>query len=68
MSDTERLRSAGRLLAGLAWLVLLLGVWEWGSGRVEVRQDPARPATVTGDMAAVGRPTEDSPPPAPSGR
>ncbi|MEU0597953.1 hypothetical protein ABZ484_06805 [Streptomyces sp. NPDC006393] len=68
MSDTERLRSAGRLLAGLAWLVLLLGVWEWGSDRADERQGPVRPATVSGDMAAVGRPMEDNPPPAPSGR
>ncbi|MGW5196237.1 hypothetical protein [Streptomyces spiralis] len=68
MSDTERVRSAGRLLAGLAWLVLLLGVWEWGSDRAEVRQGPVQPATVTGDMAAVGRPVKDSPPPAPPGR
>lgn len=68
MSDTERLRSAGRLLAGLAWLVLLLGVWEWGGERAEVPRGPVHPATVTGDMAAVGRPVKDSPPPAPSGR
>ncbi|GAA0906865.1 hypothetical protein [Streptomyces thermoalcalitolerans] len=46
----------GRLLAGLAWAVLLLGAWLWGSsGPSEVQQPPAAP--VTGDMAAAGRPT-----------
>ncbi|GAA1004351.1 hypothetical protein STXM2123_178 [Streptomyces sp. F-3] len=44
----------GRLLAGLAWVALLLGAWLWGSGPGEVRQPPAAP--VTGDMAAAGRP------------
>ncbi|MER6981867.1 hypothetical protein [Streptomyces carpinensis] len=67
MSDTERLSGTGRLLAGLAWVVLLLGVWQWGGDRAEVPQGPAQPTT-TGDMAAVGRPAHSSPQPGPSGR
>lgn len=59
MSGTERLHGTGRLLAGLAWLVLLLGVWQWGGASAEAPQRPAAPAT--GDMAAVGRPAHDAP-------
>lgn len=44
----------GRLLTGVAWAVLLLGLWLWGrdsSGGVGGRSGPT-----TGDVAAVGRP------------
>ncbi|MFI8093293.1 class F sortase [Streptomyces sp. NPDC086080] len=53
----ERLPSGtGRLLAGVAWLVLLLGLWLWGGSGPDggVAAGTAGPAT--GDMAAAGRP------------
>ncbi|MGW9395469.1 sortase domain-containing protein [Streptomyces sp. NPDC055642] len=60
----ERLPSGtGRLLAGVAWLVLLLGLWLWGgSGPDGVPAGTAGPAT--GDMAAAGRPPRAEPAPA----
>ncbi|MYT71506.1 MULTISPECIES: class F sortase [unclassified Streptomyces] len=43
---------AGRLITGIAWAVLLLGLWLWGRGATDVSlSGPA-----TGDAAAVGRP------------
>ncbi|MFH8370267.1 class F sortase [Streptomyces sp. NPDC018031] len=39
-----------RLITGVTWAVLLLGLWLWGRGT-----DPG-PATTAGDVAAVGRP------------
>ncbi|MER7400549.1 sortase [Streptomyces sp. NPDC000151] len=43
----------GRLLTGVAWALLLLGLWVWGRGPA----DGALPgAATTGDVAAVGRP------------
>jgi hypothetical protein len=59
-SDRASSRSTGRLLVGLAWVVLLLGVWLWGQGLGDVRQPPAAPV-VTGDMAAAGRPAGTGP-------
>ncbi|MFD4610840.1 sortase domain-bontaining protein [Streptomyces sp. NPDC058451] len=55
-----RSRCTGRLLAGLAWVVLLLGLWLWGRDLADVRESLAPSAT--GDMAAVGRPSADRPP------
>lgn len=53
----------GRLLAGVAWLVLLLGLWLWGG--TAPAGAPAGPAgPTTGDMAAAGRPPRGAPPPA----
>ncbi|WP_211266538.1 sortase domain-containing protein [Streptomyces ochraceiscleroticus] len=43
----------GRLLAGVAWALLLLGLWIWGRGPSD-GQLPG--AATTGDVAAVGRP------------
>ncbi|MEU9266528.1 class F sortase [Streptomyces sp. NPDC048251] len=60
MSDRER--SSGRFLTGLAWVVLLLGLWLWGREVTDVRHGTSAPAT--GDMAAVGRPPDAELPPA----
>ncbi|MET7293551.1 class F sortase [Streptomyces griseoloalbus] len=61
--DTGRFPSGtGRLLAGVAWVVLLLGVWLWGREPTGVPAGAAGPAT--GDMAAAGRPPRGEPSPA----
>ncbi|MFI9624884.1 class F sortase [Streptomyces sp. NPDC052042] len=44
----------GRLLAGTAWAVLLLGLWLWG--RDVTDGSGVGSAPTTGDIAAVGRP------------
>ncbi|WP_309093922.1 class F sortase [Streptomyces sp.] len=64
MSDQERRHSAGtgRLLAGMAWVVLLLGLWLWGREVTDVRHGISAPTT--GDMAAAGRPPDVKLPPA----
>ncbi|MFC9845429.1 class F sortase [Streptomyces sp. NPDC060223] len=62
MSGQERSSTAGRLLTGVAWAVLLLGLWLWGREVTDVR--PGTSAPTTGDMAAVGRPPEVQLPPA----
>ncbi|GGL71282.1 class F sortase [Streptomyces fumigatiscleroticus] len=62
MSDHERFRSTGRLITGVVWAVLLLGLWLWGRETTGVRQGISAPAT--GDMAAVGRPPDLDLPPA----
>lgn len=62
MSDRER--SSGRLLTGVAWVVLLLGLWLWGREVTDLR--PGASAPTTGDMAAVGRPPDAELPPPPS--
>ncbi|MEO3978246.1 class F sortase [Streptomyces sp. CAU 1734] len=52
----------GRLLTGVAWAVLLLGLWVWGR---EVAGGPGgSSAPTTGDVAAVGRPLGVPLPPA----
>ncbi|MEW2044493.1 class F sortase [Streptomyces sp. NPDC005476] len=60
MSDRER--TSSRLVTGLAWTVLLFGLWLWGRQVTEVRHGASAPAT--GDMAAVGRPPGTELPPA----
>jgi sortase (surface protein transpeptidase) len=60
MSDRER--SSGRLLTGVAWALLLLGLWLWGREVTDVR--PGTSAPTTGDVAAVGRPGGAELPPA----
>ncbi|EHN76831.1 secreted protein, partial [Streptomyces coelicoflavus ZG0656] len=54
--------SGGRLVTGIAWVVLLLGLWLWGREATDVREGISRPAT--GDMAAAGRPPDVPLPPA----
>ncbi|MGR6970610.1 class F sortase [Streptomyces cynarae] len=54
MSGYERSCGTGRLLMGVAWVILLLGLWMWGREITDVR--PGISAPTTGDMAAVGRP------------
>ncbi|UKY50440.1 class F sortase [Streptomyces inhibens] len=43
----------GRLLAGVAWALLLLGLWLWGR---DLPGGMAAQLATTGDVAAVGRP------------
>src|SRR5690606_30547149 len=63
MSDQEPARSgSGRLLTGVAWVVLLLGLWLWGRDATDARPGATGPAT--GDMAAAGRPPMVELPPA----
>ncbi|GGN53799.1 class F sortase [Streptomyces albiflavescens] len=62
MSERERSAGAGRLITGVAWVVLLLGLWLWGREVTDAGQGIAAPTT--GDIAAVGRPPEVSLPPA----
>ncbi|MDQ0684070.1 hypothetical protein QF032_003022 [Streptomyces achromogenes] len=57
---SERERVSGRFLTGLAWAVLLFGLWLWGREVTDVRHGGSVPAT--GDMAAVGRPPVRLPP------
>ncbi|QNP72502.1 class F sortase [Streptomyces roseirectus] len=54
--------SHGRLLTGVTWAVLLLGLWLWGREVTEVRHGISTPTT--GDVAAVGRPEDSQLPPA----
>ncbi|MDG9714523.1 class F sortase [Streptomyces sp. DH10] len=66
MSDQERIKGhssgTGRLLAGVAWVALLLGLWLWGREVTDVRHGISAPTT--GDMAAAGRPPDVKLPPA----
>jgi sortase (surface protein transpeptidase) len=62
MSERERSAGTGRLITGVAWVVLLLGLWLWGREVTDVRQGISAPTT--GDIAAVGRPPEVQLPPA----
>ncbi|MEV5354034.1 class F sortase [Streptomyces sp. NPDC052693] len=64
MYDQEQRHTAGtgRMLAGVAWVVLLLGLWLWGREVTDVRHGMSAPTT--GDMAAAGRPPDVKLPPA----
>ncbi|MET7735182.1 class F sortase [Streptomyces sp. NPDC005402] len=57
-SDPEggraRVSGTGRLLAGVAWATLLLGLWLWGREVTDVRYGLSAPTT--GEVAAVGHP------------
>ncbi|NJP50725.1 class F sortase [Streptomyces sp. SBST2-5] len=61
MAGRER-GGTGRLLSGVAWTVLLLGLWLWG--REAGALPPGLTGAATGDMAAAGRPPETDLPPA----
>ncbi|MFC3577779.1 class F sortase [Streptomyces yaanensis] len=61
MSEYERSSATGRLLMGVTWVVLLLGLWLWGREVTDVPQGIAAPTT--GDMAAAGRPAQAELPP-----
>ncbi|MFD8549168.1 class F sortase [Streptomyces sp. NPDC059649] len=50
----------GQLLTGVAWAVLLLGLWLWGR---DLSDGVTAPLTTTGDVAAVGRPLGRQAPP-----
>lgn len=52
----ERSSGTSRLLTGLTWAVLLLGLWLWGRELTDVRHGISEPTT--GDVAAVGRPAD----------
>jgi sortase (surface protein transpeptidase) len=60
--DQRTALPGGRLVTGIAWTVLLLGLWLWGREATDVREGISRPAT--GDMAAAGRPPDVPLPPA----
>ncbi|MFE1768478.1 class F sortase [Streptomyces angustmyceticus] len=52
--------TTGKLFAGVAWAVLLLGLWLWGR---DVADGVAARLATTGDVAAVGRPLGRQAPP-----
>ncbi|MFI9645950.1 class F sortase [Streptomyces sp. NPDC052040] len=56
MSRYENSSGTGRLLMGVAWVVLLLGLWMWGREAAGVLPGVSSPTT--GDMAAAGRPPD----------
>ncbi|MGV9271857.1 class F sortase [Streptomyces griseosporeus] len=62
MGESARSSGTGRLLTGVAWAMLLLGLWLWGREVTDV--PPGMSPPTTGDVAAVGRPAEPLPPPA----
>ncbi|MFJ8883694.1 class F sortase [Streptomyces sp. NPDC102402] len=59
MTATDRPAGTGRLLTGVTWAVLLLGLWLWGRAATAGNSAPT-----TGDVAAVGRPLGVPLPPA----
>ncbi|MGW2229089.1 class F sortase [Streptomyces formicae] len=62
MSGGERASGTSRLLTGVAWAVLLVGLWLWGSDMADRRGGTSGPAI--GDVAEVGRPLGVELPPA----
>ncbi|MEW1750303.1 class F sortase [Streptomyces angustmyceticus] len=52
--------TTGKLLAGVAWAVLLLGLWLWGR---DLADGVAARLATTGDVAAAGRPLGRQAPP-----
>jgi sortase (surface protein transpeptidase) len=62
MSSADRSSGTGRLLIGVAWAAVLIGMWLWGR---EITEGPGgSSAPTTGDVAAVGRPLGLALPPA----
>jgi hypothetical protein len=62
VSSGTRPAGSGRLVTGVAWAVLLSGLWLWGR---EATDGPGgSSAPTTGDIAAVGRPLGVALPPA----
>ncbi|MGA5196191.1 class F sortase [Streptomyces exfoliatus] len=62
MSSGSRPAGTGRLVTGVTWALLLVGLWLWGR---EATEGPgASSAPTTGDIAAVGRPLGAALPPA----
>ncbi|MFB6835490.1 class F sortase [Streptomyces sp. NPDC056361] len=62
MSSGTRPAGTGRLVTGVAWALLLLGLWLWGR---DITEGPGGlSAPTTGDIAAVGRPLGVALPPA----
>ncbi|WP_405799072.1 class F sortase [Streptomyces sp. NBC_01506] len=55
-TGTHHHTGAGRLLTGILFALLLLGLWAWGHDGVVGTSGP-----MTGDIAAVGRPVEERP-------
>ncbi|MFJ9621604.1 class F sortase [Streptomyces sp. NPDC101181] len=62
MGAPDRAAGPGRLITGVAWAVLLLGLWIWGRDAGPEFGNLNGPTT--GDVAAVGRPLGSSLPPA----
>ncbi|MEI7035041.1 class F sortase [Streptomyces pratensis] len=62
MGAPDRPAGAGRLITGVAWAVLLLGLWLWGRANGDGFVGLSGPTT--GDVAAVGRPLSTPLPPA----
>ncbi|MCX5200983.1 class F sortase [Streptomyces sp. NBC_00237] len=54
MTTDQSSSGKGRMLTGVAWAVLLLGLWLWGRDLTDGPGGSAAPTT--GDVAAVGRP------------
>jgi sortase (surface protein transpeptidase) len=53
----------GRIVAGVAWALVVLALWLWGQALTDLRLGVSAPTT--GDVAAVGRPVDVTlPPPA----
>ncbi|WP_369144424.1 class F sortase [Streptomyces sp. R44] len=62
MPSGTRPAGTGRLVTGVAWAVLLSGLWLWGREATEGPGGSSAPTT--GDIAAVGRPLGEPLPPA----
>ncbi|MEV5602924.1 class F sortase [Streptomyces sp. NPDC052299] len=62
MSAPQEAAGRGRLLTGVTWAVILLGLWLWGRGITDGSGIGSAPTT--GDVAAVGRPLGVPLPPA----
>ncbi|MEU7044861.1 class F sortase [Streptomyces varsoviensis] len=59
--DDARGGGYGRLVIGVVWATLLLGLWLWGR---EITEGRGSATPTTGDVAAVGRPASHPLPPA----